>query len=224
MNQRKFKRLTEIEKQQIITMYLNNTKIKDIASLLNRNQTTIQDLIRKNKLTKTNPMNMIKRYNIKEYIRENNKTYFIKECTICKKDKKILSSAITLQNKDTWCCIDCYLKTDKINKELANKKKKKSNKSGYIGVFPRTLHGKILGYKSVIRYENKTLLDNMYKDETLNEKTLIQAVLDRDIFIIEKQLPHRRNFTDVELFANMKYLAYEQIDHIKNILDTRINS
>lgn len=224
MNQRKFKHLTEIEKQKIITMYLDDIKIKDIASLLNRHETTILDLIRKNKLTKTNPINMIKRYNIKEYIRENNETYFIKECTICKKDKKILSSAITLQNKNNWCCINCYLKTDKINKELANKKKLETNKSGYIGVFARTLHGKTLGYKSVIRYENKTLFDNMYKDETLNKKTLIQAAIDRDIFIIEKQLPHRRNFNDLELFANMEYLAYEQIDHIKNILDTRIIS
>ena len=212
------RRLTILEKEKIKELYVKNIKIKEIANKYNINECTVGEIINKNKLNKTNPLNMIKRYNIKKYIRENNETYFIKECCICKKDKKILSSSITVKNKNNWSCIDCYLNTDKINNEVANSKKRITNTTGFIGVCIKQLKGKVLGYYCCIRFKNHNVMGHLYKDETLNNKTLIQAVLDRDIFIIEHKLPHRRNFTDLELFANMEYLAYEQIEYIKTIL------
>ena len=123
-----------------------------------------------------------------------------------------------MENKNNWSCIDCYLNTDKINNEVANSKKRITNTTGFIGVCIKQLKGKVLGYYCCIRFKNHNVMGHLYKDETLNNKTLIQAVLDRDIFIIEHKLPHRRNFTDLELFANMEYLAYEQIEYIKTIL------
>lgn len=212
------RRLNNIEKEQIKNLYIDNIKIKDIANKFNVNVCTIQDIISKNNLNKTNPINMIKKYNAKDYIRENNISYFIKECCICKKDKKIQTHTINIKNKDNWSCIDCYLKTEKINNELSNAKKRASNTSGYIGVCIKTLKGNVLGYYATIRYKNQMLMRHLYKDDTLNNKTLIQAVIDRDIFIIEHKLPHRRNFTDLELFANMEYLAYDNINTLKEKL------
>lgn len=207
-----------IQKEEIVKLYIEDIKVKDIANKYNIHECTVGEIINKNKLNKTNPLNMIKRYNIKEYIRENNETYFIKECCICKKDKKILSSSITVKNKNNWSCIDCYLNTDKINNEVANAKKRITNTTGFIGVCIKQLKGKVLGYYCCIRFKNHNVMCHLYKDETLNNKTLIQAVLDRDIFIIEHKLPHRRNFTDLELFGNMEYLAYDNINTLKEKL------
>jgi len=202
-------------------MYFKGILIKDIALHFNKSSSTIQYWVTKLGVNKRKHCNMIDRYNVKEIIRENNETYFIKECSICKKNKKILSHTISIKNKYTWCCIDCYLHTDKINNEIANQARKNTNTSGFIGVCAKQVHGKVLGYQVRLIYKNINLMYQLYKDETLNKKTLIQAAVDRDLFIIEKSLPHRRNFTDKELFANMLYLGYEQVDNIKNILEQK---
>lgn len=205
-------------KNKIIEMYNNETKVKDIAKKFNTSISYIGNIISQKGLKRKNPLNMCKRYKAEEHFINDGISYFKKKCNCCNEIKIIQVSGISIKNKDSWYCIDCYLNTNKINDSLAKQKLRCNNTTGYTGVCIKQEEGKIKGYMAVIYYKKEKILNNLYTDDTLNNKTLIQAVLDRDIFIIEHKLPHRRNFTDLELFANMEYLAYDNINTLKEIL------
>lgn len=88
----------------------------------------------------------------------------------------------------------------------AQQKKRSSNKSGYIGVFRAKecvrKNGNIVKAQiiSKIQIENKNVYIGKYED---CEDSYLQGALDRDIYIIEHKLPHRRNFTDNELLEKL---------------------
>jgi hypothetical protein len=111
-------------------------------------------------------------------------------------------------------CIQCCNR-DKSN-IACRSKKRADNTSGFTGV--ALVNGKNIGVKVEIKHHGLRVFTHFYKDEFIYEKTIIQGAIDREIFIIEHKLPHRRNFTDLELFANMEYLAYDNINTLKEKL------
>lgn len=158
--------------------------------------------------------------NAKKEKKLHNNRYVVEvECQCCKKYYWSEKSHITKSKRmnKPHICDECNRNSDVISGRPITKK----NTSGYIGVYVYRKNDNIYGYKSVIVYKKCILMKNLYKDETLNDKTLIQSAIDRDIFIIEHNLPHRRNFTDKELFVNMEYLAYDNINTLKEKLESK---
>lgn len=224
--------------ENLIQRYYNNEKIADICK---NGGTLVYKTLKKYNLPKRKPIKYITNHKgnsnvlfklsqkkveeniIKFNARSSNVKYNTRQyeilCDYCNSyyftNEPHIRKCIN-ENKKKMCT-GCR---NKIANEIRAKgKKSKANTSGYIGV--SLIHGKkFIGVSSTIMHNKIRVLNNKYKDEFLQDKTIIQSALDRDIFIIEHNLPHRRNFTNTELFANMEYLAYEQIDHIKSILSS----
>lgn len=139
-------------------------------------------------------------------------TYETMRCKECGSTINIKKTILNQKNCH-YTCFDCYNKSNFKSKDMASKKKMKNNPSGYIGIGTHISHDKIFGVKAILIHKGLLVLQNRYKDPDLHEKTFIQGAVDRDLFIIEKKLPHTRNFTDKELLANMQYLGI----HVENI-------
>lgn len=86
------------------------------------------------------------------------------------------------------------------------KKKRKTNKSGYIGVHlvsERVIkNGTFLDsfYQAKIKHDNRTVTIGKYGND---KKSLLHGAIDRDLYIIEHGLEHTRNFTDSELLEKI---------------------
>ena len=136
-------------------------------------------------------------------------------CPLCKMPS--LKAPFSIK-KEIFMCNDCVTKHKSIF--IAGKRLGRNNTSGYIGVTIRKSNsGDIIGYKALISYKNKNLLNIVFKDETLSDKTLIEAAVYREKYIIENGLPHTRNLSNEELISNMEMLGqYRDIDLIKKKL------
>ena len=124
------------------------------------------------------------------------------------------------KNEDFTECL-CYVCLKKIthSDNMSKVQIKKSNKTGYIGVCIRNEKYKE-GFLVNLTYNKIRLIDKNFKDETFSDKTLIEAAVFREKYILENDLPHTRNFSDEELISNMEMLGeYSEIDKIKNILN-----
>lgn len=128
------------------------------------------------------------------------------------------------KRKDKYLCDKCSKSFDIRCPRASMQKKRKDNTTGYIGVTVKKDHrdNSIWGYQAVINSKGNKVFDNRYKDYDLYEKTLIQAVVDRDVFIINHSLPHRRNLADKELLSEMQFLAHEEVNNIKTLLENKI--
>ena len=213
----------------LIQRYYNNERVTDILPIKQLNK--LYRVLKKYNLPKRIPCNAsrnptqiiklakekrknnIEKYGVVEIIKKNGIDKYKVKCSKCGNFHFTGFNYLKKQNM----CLDCV---NKNKSEISSKsKKRKSNTSGFIGI--SLINGKNIGVRARIVCDKITVLNNFYKDDFLHDKTILQAAIDRDIFIIERNLPHTRNFTDLELFANMEYLAYEQIEHIKTILRFR---
>lgn len=107
----------------------------------------------------------------------------------------------------------------------AGRKKIRVNTSGYIGVcIGKNRKKEPNRYQVKLTYHNKfqNIHINLFKifnDSTLSNKTLMEAVVYRDKYIIENNLPHARNLDNNELISNMEMLGqYEEVPKIKLLL------
>lgn len=103
----------------------------------------------------------------------------------------------------------------------AGMKKSKRNTTGYIGVARVneciTSKGKILPPHIYAQLTHKGILHKIGKYED-QESSYIQAAIDRELYIIERNLPHRRNFTNEELFQKLSKNELEKIEKYLNKL------
>ena len=113
----------------------------------------------------------------------------------------------------------------------AGMKKSKRNKSGYVGVGRTEEHinskGGIMPSYIYAALTHKAIKHKIGKYED-HESSYLQAAIDRELYIIERNLPHRRNFTDEELLQKLnkneiekmgKYLTKHNIcDNLKNLI------
>lgn len=113
----------------------------------------------------------------------------------------------------------------------AGMKKSKRNTTGYIGVarINECITGKgiILPPYIYAALTHKGIKHKIGKYED-HESSYLQAAIDRELYIIERNLPHRRNFTDEELLQKLnkneiekmgKYLTKHNIcDNLKNLI------
>jgi len=147
-------------------------------------------------------------------------------CTECYKENEVVISHLKrLETRDDdYICTSCEQSFKNKTKRMSSLKKRSTNTTGYIGVHVKQSLGKIYGYEATLVYKGKNLMRNKYKDPDLNKKTLIQAAVDRDLFIIDRGIPHTRNFSNKELIGKMEYLAHEQLKELKEkVKDGRIN-
>jgi len=138
----------------------------------------------------------------------------ILHCISCNQEHSIIMNG----KKKTDLCEKCYMKSILKCTDMAKRAKTKANTSGYIGVYAvkKTWNkDEYWGVLSLIDHNKITIMRNKYKDSEMHEKTFIQAAVDRDIFILQNNLPHERNFTDNELEAKMFFLGYEELSKIK---------
>lgn len=145
------------------------------------------------------------KYNI---IMENNNTLiFLVNCCECGKPIKVRVADFGRLSEDPKIkCYNCFAKNHSSIK-AASKSLNKLNTSGYIGVGIKKVKGKAYGYRLTIEKEKIKVVDKYFNDQTLSEKTLIEAVVYREKYIIDNNLPHTRNLTDLELISNMEMLG-----------------
>lgn len=97
----------------------------------------------------------------------------------------------------------------------AGMKKSKRNTTGYIGVGRVeeciTSKGKILPPHIYAKLTHKGNLHKIGKYED-HESSYLQAAIDRELYIIERSLPHRRNFTDDELLEKINKNELDKIE------------
>lgn len=115
-------------------------------------------------------------------------------CINIEQNKKAIKQAV----------INSYKNTDK-GISTAMRKLKANNKSGYIGVHFVNESMSKSGlrepfYQAKLKYEK--LIHKIGKYEP-TQKGLLEGAIDRDLYIIEKNLPHTRNFSDEELLENI---------------------
>jgi hypothetical protein len=211
---------------QIIDRYYNGEKLIDIFP--NNGINKLYRTLKKYNLPKRIPCNAfynttgilkynkqkrkdnILKYGIKEIIKTDSLEKYKVKCPKCNNYHFVQFNRI----KKMSMCIQCCNR-DKSN-IACRSKKRADNTSGFTGV--ALVNGKNIGVKVEIKHHGLRVFTHFYKDEFIYEKTIIQGAIDREIFIIEHKLPHRRNFTDLELFANMEYLAYDNINTLKEKL------
>lgn len=219
------------EKEIEIVSLLKNSNIsyREIANKFNCSTTFVSTLAKKNMIQRLNKdyskicnyLGADYKYTKTEENGKRNKWYEL-SCSCGEKNivpNFVLKRLFDKQKK--YQCKECSESFDIRVGRTSIHKKKSSNTTGYIGVCVRHHRGKIYGYVSQLNHKKETIFKNRYKDTDLHNKTLIQAAVDRDIFIIEKGLLHTRNFTDSELIGNMEYLSHIEISNIKNILELK---
>ena len=207
--------------KQVLEAYRGGITIKDILKKYSCSPSYVNKIANKYNIRRVNLDKdyIEKKYNCTKlkYLRDDGKKEIRYEvpCAKCETKKIVTSSQI--QRKDMYICDKCSNYGDTKVIRSCKLKKRKSNTSGYIGVwvYNHQTTKEPEGYMCVIAYRKQTVLKNRYKDNTLHEKTLIQAAVDRDCFIIEHDLPHTRNLTDDELIANMQMLGMEELKTIE---------
>lgn len=152
-----------------------------------------------------------------EIIHKNSKALFKVKCCEC--GKQIILGverfSSRLKSDAKIKCYNCWVTNHFAPNAPKRKLNPKNNTSGYIGV---SIKSRPVGFRITIQYKNKVLLCKTYKDEFLSDKTMMEAVVEREKFIIRNDLPHTRNLSDDELFSNMEMLGqYLDLDLIKKI-------
>jgi hypothetical protein len=143
--------------------------------------------------------NIIKDIGMKEKMR-----VVLAMCPICKTGKETQTSSILNAKKHNreWMCEVC--RRDNVSCVVSKRVKLKNNTSGYIGVYLRRnslyKRGEDL-WVARIKHQGKLILVSKRED---SDEGLLSAAIDRDIYIVEHGLPHRRNFDDLELFEKIK--------------------
>ena len=191
-----------------IKFKIDNDEKFDLKELLKYHNIKYKDYLKIDEI--------FKKYNIAYKITFKNEALLFKfVCPLCKMPS--LKAPFSIK-KEIFMCNECVTK----NKSdfIAGKRISKNNTSGYIGLTIRKSNsGDIIGYKALIRYKDKNLLNIVFKDETLSDKTLIEAAVHREKFIITNGLPHTRNLSNDELISNMEMLGqYGDIGLIKTKL------
>lgn len=134
--------------------------------------------------------------------------YLVQEkCIICGCDLKSEKYSKTI----TKYCNSCYREKGIINIKAQSGKKPKNNTNGFLGVtivYKNWGNFKIWGINSRISAFGKNIFSKRYKDDLASKETMIKAAVDRDLFIIENNLPHTKNFNDKELEEYKKLLGY----------------
>ena len=103
----------------------------------------------------------------------------------------------------------------------ASMKIKKSNNSGFIGVYiikeSVTKKGAINKSfcEAKISFRKIHTVIGRYED---SKEGLLQGAIDRDIYIIEHKLPHTRNFTDDELLVKIKKRTDGELEGLQELL------
>lgn len=165
---------------------------------------------------------LLEKNNIKfEIVQKKFRFYFKVECCDCNKPLIIgYERHRELLGKDIkFRCYKCFGKNRLAPMAPERPLNQKRNTSGYIGVSIKNARNKVFGYSLRIDLKNKIIFHKRYKDETLSDKTLMEAVLDREKYIIENNLPHARNLDNNELISNMEMLGqYEEVKKIKLLL------
>lgn len=144
---------------------------------------------------------------------------YLVKCDLCGGEKYVTTNVVvSAERNKKYICSSCETERFLRNNKVAGYEKKRNNTSGYIGVFiyKDWRDGKEIGYRAVITEDNKTIMKNTYKDKFISEDTLLQAVCDRDLFIIRHRLPHKRNLDDKELEILLNRLSNKQLRNIKN--------
>ena len=207
-------------------------KEEDVDTLKRTRFDTIQKRINGNKDVSDTQYGMVVEYLNKNSIPfkikyTKNKYVFSVMCESCgniiERQPKDFINKKKVQKNERIICKSCYQKdfacTDASKKPLCIKK----NNTGYIGVSYYTKRGKYNGYTSQLKFEKNFLFRKYFYDPGLNIKTLIEAAVYREVYIIKNNLPHTRNFEDTELFSNMQMLGQtSELEEIKNILNEQI--
>ena len=191
-----------------IKFKIDNDEKFDLKELLKYHNIKYKDYLKIDEI--------FKKYNIVYKITFKNEALLFKfVCPLCKMPS--LKTPFSIK-KEIFMCNECVTKNK--SKFIAGKRISKNNTSGYIGVTIRKSNsGDIIGYKALISYKNKNLLNIVFKDETLSDKTLMEAAVHREKYIIENELPHTRNLSNEELISNMEMLGqYGDIGIIKKKL------
>ena len=162
--------------------------------------------------------------NEEEYKKDGSKIFYL--CPRC--DKPIYNGIDKIKNKvkknRTHICVKCFHELKEREVTGAQSRKRVSNTSGYIGIsiFKDVIDsiGTTIpsGFKFQIKNRSKNFTKR-FKDKTLSDKTLMEAVVYREKYIIENGLPHTRNLSNEDLISNMEMLGqYGDIDLIKKKL------
>lgn len=163
--------------------------------------------------------------NIKFSINTNGKTVNFNS-DWCKCGKSLMLEVYDILNRKVdenglvnIICINCFREFESFD-TLAARKKMKNNNTGYIGVFISLNKKKIPdGYFTKLSSKKVKLVSKKFLDTALSDKTLIEAAVYREKYIIENDLPHTRNFSNDELISNMEMLGqYGDIGLIKKRL------
>ena len=165
---------------------------------------------------------LLDKNNIKyEIVLEKNKALnFLVNCSECEKIIKIRVGELERLKEDAKIkCYGCFAKNHSSIKAASKPLNELRNSSGYIGVSIKTRKGKSYGCSLTLEHKRVKLVEKYFSDKTLSDKTLIEAAVYREKFIITNGLPHTRNFSDGELISNMEMLGqYGDIDLIKKKL------
>ena len=131
-------------------------------------------------------------------------------CPSCKKEINVRYGTVmrNITNKIKWICKECSVdNSDLISDRTAAKKMSTLNTSGFIGL---SLNKRLERYVSQLKYKGLIIIvGDKYEP---NKDGLLQGAIDRDLYIIEHNLPHTRNFTDEELIQKINKNELEKIE------------
>lgn len=153
-------------------------------------------------------------------LKQVNSTFMV-NCFSCKTTIEIRPADIVNQrfnSKEHIYCKQCYQQEQMSSVACKKPLNPKINKSGFIGIRQCDRSGKVYGYNACIKFEKKYLFLKNYKDPLLTEKTLMEAVVDRERFIIDNNLSHTRNLTDIELKEAINFINSPDITELPEIL------
>lgn len=137
-------------------------------------------------------------------------TFYDINCSKCLRVHRVNGVMLRrcINKSKEYVCDSCSNNSETRHFRASRLKKRITNTTGYIGVHRRKHKGEYIGYKAILVSRGLSILNNSYADRNMSEKTLIRGAIDRELFILEKKLPHTRNFTNKELISNMQYLGY----------------
>ncbi len=135
------------------------------------------------------------------------------KCTKCDSPIKLAPYRFmkTITNADKCVCRDCYIKEFRETYHI-KKKRGKNNTSGFLGI---SVYSKYLvnrgyiprGYVARFRMDNEYVVDKKFLDPTLSTKTLYEAAIFREQYLIDNNLNYARNFTDEEFISALEFVG-----------------